>query len=84
MVLLDLRSRVTGALDQLPKGQREATLLHYIEGLPQAEVAELLGTRPSAIKTRLQRARQQLRNLLIDEREAQMKTDIEWVPMRGN
>lgn len=41
----------------LPKDQREALLLHYVEGLPQAEVAVVLGRSPAAVNSLLQRAR---------------------------
>lgn len=44
-------------LATLPPDQREALLLHYVEGLPQAEVAFVLGRSPAAVNSLLQRAR---------------------------
>lgn len=44
-------------LAALPEDQREALLLHYVEGLPQAEVAVVLGRSPAAVNSLLQRAR---------------------------
>lgn len=44
-------------LAALPENQREALLLHYVEGLPQAEVAVVLGRSPAAVNSLLQRAR---------------------------
>lgn len=46
-----------GMLATLPPDQREALLLHYVEGLPQAEVALVLGRSPGAVNSLLQRAR---------------------------
>ena len=44
-------------LAALPEDQREALLLHYVEGLPQVEVAAVLGRSPAAVNSLLQRAR---------------------------
>ncbi len=41
----------------LPTDQREALLLHYVEELPQAEIAVVLGRSPAAVNSLLQRAR---------------------------
>ena len=41
----------------LKEPQREALLLHYVEGLPQSEVAVVMGRSPAAINSLLQRAR---------------------------
>ena len=50
-------SLIHAMLAALPEDQREALLLHYVEGLPQAEVAAVLGRSPAAINSLLQRAR---------------------------
>jgi RNA polymerase sigma factor (sigma-70 family) len=55
--LLDL---VRDGLAALPAGQREAVLLHYIDGLSCEEIADLLDSSPGAIRVRLHRARRQL------------------------
>ena len=44
-------------LAALPGDQREALLLHYVEDLPQAEIAVVLGRSPAAVNSLLQRAR---------------------------
>ena len=44
-------------LAALPENQREALLLHYVEDLPQAHVAAVLGRSPAAVNSLLQRAR---------------------------
>ena len=44
-------------LTNLPADQREALLLHYVEELPQTEIAVVLGRSPAAVNSLLQRAR---------------------------
>ncbi len=57
-------SLVRRAIDRLPDTYRNILLLRDIEELDTAEVAELLGITPNAVKIRLHRARQALRHLL--------------------
>jgi RNA polymerase sigma-70 factor (ECF subfamily) len=58
---------VRAAIDRLPETYRTVLLLRDIEELDTCEVAELLGVTPNAIKIRLHRARQALRELLDRE-----------------
>jgi RNA polymerase sigma factor (sigma-70 family) len=51
-------------LDRLHPMDREAVVLHYLEELPIAEVAEICGVPAGTIKSRLHRARQVLRQSL--------------------
>ena len=51
-------------VDELPSEQRMALVLHDIEGMTNAEVAEALGCSVAAAKTRLHRARKHLRGVL--------------------
>jgi uncharacterized protein len=60
----ELPQLIRNAVDVLPPGQRDAVLMHYIDGLSCEEVAVLLGSSPGAIRVRLHRARQQLREQL--------------------
>lgn len=53
--------RLCDAIDGLPPRCREAFLLHRIEGLPQAEVARILGISLSGVEKHLMRANSQLR-----------------------
>lgn len=55
---------VRGCVDELPPDQRMALLLHDIEGMTNAEVAEALGCTVAAAKTRLHRARKRLRGVM--------------------
>jgi RNA polymerase sigma-70 factor (ECF subfamily) len=58
------RSLVRACIDRLPEGHRTILILRDVEELDTEEAAELLGLTPSAVKTRLHRARQALRTLL--------------------
>jgi RNA polymerase sigma-70 factor (ECF subfamily) len=60
----EIRARVRAAIDRLPETYRTVLLLRDVEELETAEVAELLGVTPNAVKIRLHRARQALRTLL--------------------
>jgi RNA polymerase sigma-70 factor (ECF subfamily) len=55
-----------GALDRLPRGHRDALLLVAAGELDVAAAAEVLGISHSALKMRVHRARQKLRDLLED------------------
>jgi RNA polymerase sigma-70 factor (ECF subfamily) len=66
--LASLRSRAAEWLEemvrQLPDGYREAVQLSEIEGLPQQEVADRLGLSLSGAKSRIQRGRAMLKDIL--------------------
>ena len=52
--------RVREAIAKLPPAIREPLILHTIEGLTQAETAEILGISGKAVETRIYRARKAL------------------------
>lgn len=54
--LAEVRRRIA----QMPAKLREILVLRTIEGLPQAQVAEMLGISEKAVETRLYRARRHL------------------------
>ncbi len=60
---LDDARRLRLCLDRLPAAQREAVILHEVEGFNQAEVAEIQRCSLSAAKTRVSRARRELKRL---------------------
>jgi RNA polymerase sigma-70 factor (ECF subfamily) len=68
----EVRDAVRAAIDRLPASYRTVLLLRDIEELDTAEVAELLGITANAVKIRLHRARQALRELL----DARMKRGV--------
>ncbi|MBI3047217.1 MAG: sigma-70 family RNA polymerase sigma factor [Acidobacteria bacterium] len=55
-----LRVEIQQALAALPLAQREAFVLHYVEGVPYETMAELLDASVSALKMRVLRAREAL------------------------
>jgi RNA polymerase sigma-70 factor (ECF subfamily) len=48
---------VWNAVRRLPRRQREAFALHYVDGLSTAEIGEVLDIAESTVRTHLQRAR---------------------------
>jgi RNA polymerase sigma-70 factor, ECF subfamily len=62
---LDLTMRA--ALERLPDALREAFLLKHDAGYTYDEVAELTGASPSAVKMRVHRARETLREFLTEQ-----------------
>ncbi len=59
-------ARARAAIDALPEGLRSVLLLRTIEGMGQAEVAQILGISDKAVETRLYRARAKLTEMLRD------------------
>lgn len=59
-----VRTEILGALAQLPDVQREAFVMHYVEGEPYERMAERLDASVSALKMRVMRAREALAALL--------------------
>jgi RNA polymerase sigma-70 factor (ECF subfamily) len=60
----ELVSKVKEAVADLPPLQREALVLFEYEGLPMSEIAMVVGSDVGAVKGRLYRARERLRNSL--------------------
>jgi RNA polymerase sigma-70 factor (ECF subfamily) len=60
--------RVQAALGSLPDGQREVVEMAFMDGLPYGEIAERLGVAEGTVKTRVARARAQLRRVLSRDR----------------
>jgi RNA polymerase sigma-70 factor (ECF subfamily) len=52
--------------ERLAPAYRDAIVMSEFEAIPQTEIADRLGLSVSAVKSRTQRARQQLRKLLTD------------------
>jgi RNA polymerase sigma-70 factor (ECF subfamily) len=60
----ELQRLVQRAILRLPEGQREVLVLAHFEQMQLAEIAEILEIAIGAVKSRLQRARATLRELL--------------------
>ena len=61
---VELSEVVREALDVLGEDQKMAVLLNKFEDMSYAEIAEVMGRSPAAIKSLLARARNQLRERL--------------------
>jgi RNA polymerase sigma-70 factor (ECF subfamily) len=60
----ELERSIARAVGRLPENQREVLLLAQYEQMPLAEIAELLEIELGAVKSRLQRARAGLKEML--------------------
>jgi RNA polymerase sigma-70 factor (ECF subfamily) len=60
----ELEQAVARAVTQLPEGQKEALILAHYEQMPLAEIARVMEIEVTAVKSRLQRARAQLKETL--------------------
>jgi RNA polymerase sigma-70 factor (ECF subfamily) len=65
----EMESTVARAVLGLPDAQREVLVLAHYEQMPLAEIAEVLGIEVGAVKSRLQRARGALREMLAEYQE---------------
>ena len=51
----------------VPEKYRIVMLLHYVEGYPTDEIAQMIGKTPSAVKMRLQKGRKLLKKAYREE-----------------
>ncbi len=78
------------ALQQLPEEQRQTILLSDVQGLAYREIADTMNTSVGTVKSRLNRARARMRQLLLEsgelnrarERQA-LRERIEATPRKG-
>ena len=63
----DDQARLEQIIDRLPTPAREIFLLHALEGLPHAEIAQVLQMNPATVRTHYHRARAQLCQWLTKE-----------------
>jgi len=69
----EMRERVLAAVRALPDGQRTATMLFYIDGYSQDEIAAFLEISVTAVKKRLHDARRKLKERTTDMVEDALK-----------
>jgi RNA polymerase sigma-70 factor (ECF subfamily) len=69
LVATELAERARRLLEQLPPGARQVVLLRDVEGMPAADVAELVGVTAGNQRVLLHRGRARLRQLLTAEME---------------
>jgi RNA polymerase sigma-70 factor (ECF subfamily) len=64
-----IRTKISAAVERLPQFQREMIQMYHSDMLSYEEIAEILDLPLGTVKSRLNRARLSLRNLLCDDRE---------------
>ena len=69
VVAKDERQRLREAIALLPEDQREALILTQLEKVPYEEVARALGVSEGTVKSRVNRAKARLKEILSAERE---------------
>ena len=69
VVQRDERRRLREAIAQLPDDQREALILTQLEKIPYEEAAQALGVSEGTVKSRVNRAKARLKEILSEERE---------------
>jgi len=67
LVIDEMSACVRGVIDGLPGDFRTALVLHDLEGLTAAQVAEVAGCSLASAKIRIHRARRRLKQALEDE-----------------
>ena len=70
--------RIMGAIDDLPEEYRTAVVLSDLEGLPYADIAELMEVPVGTVKSRLFRGRRQLQTILYD-----YAVEMEYIAVRA-
>jgi RNA polymerase sigma-70 factor, ECF subfamily len=76
--------RLLAAIDALPEEFRETLILSDLADLNYAEISEVLGIPVGTVKSRLFRARRQLRDALLDHNMQSAYTDNRPAPDRGS
>jgi len=66
----EISRRIQESLSRLPRSQREILVLRHMEELSYSDMSKMLGCAEGTIKSRLHRARMEIRKLLADLVEA--------------
>ena len=62
----EVASWIVPFIEKLPEKYRQAVLMSEVQGLPQKEIAEELGISLSGAKSRIQRGRAMVKDILLD------------------
>ena len=76
VVAADEQKRLREAITMLPEDQREALIMTQLEEVPYEEAAKLLGVSEGTIKSRVNRAKARLKEILSGERELSPPGDV--------
>ncbi len=79
----DEHARLRAAISSLPEDQRDALVLTQLEGISYEETARLLGTSEGTVKSRVNRARNRLRDLFSHEAELSSSPGVQRVEGRS-
>ena len=69
VVAADEQKRLREAITRLPEDQREALIMTKLEKVPYEEAARMLGVSEGTVKSRVNRAKARLKEILSAERE---------------
>jgi len=69
VVAKDEKQRLREAIRQLPEDQREALILTQLEKVSYEEAAQMLGVSEGTVKSRVNRAKARLKEILSEKRE---------------
>ena len=76
VVAKDERSRLREAIARLPEDQREALVLTQLERIPYEEAAAMLNVSEGTVKSRVNRAKARLKEILSPGRELSAPDDV--------
>ena len=76
VVAKDERRRLRDAIALLPDDQRETLILTQLEKVPYEEAAKLLGISEGTVKSRVNRAKVRLKEILSEDRELSPPGDV--------
>ncbi len=77
------QARIREAIAGLPEDQRDALVLTQLEGKSYEETADLLNVSVGTLKSRVNRARTRLKEVLLDERELSSSSGVKRNERRG-
>ncbi len=69
------RNEVESLLRELSLGLAEPMRLHFIEGKPHADVARIMGISEGAVRARVHRAKQELKELIAERKKKSLILD---------
>ena len=76
VIAKDERSRLREAIALLPEDQREALVLTQLERVPYEDAARMLDVSEGTVKSRVNRAKAKLKEILASERELSAPADV--------
>lgn len=72
----EVASRIQWAIGKLSEGYKEAVILRDLQGFEYNEISEILNCSLGTVKSRISRARMQLKNFLVKEEHFEYKSRL--------